>query len=69
MIILLLIIAALAVWQLLAGLAKLRAAGAAGPDDPRGAALRNVGLIQVGVSIAMLVLNIALNWPLIASYI
>ena len=40
MIILLLIIAALAVWQLLAGLAKLRAAGAAGPDDPRGAALR-----------------------------
>ena len=56
-------------WQLLAGLAKLRAAGAAGPDDPRGAALRNVGLIQVGVSIAMLVLNIALNWPLIASYI
>ncbi len=69
MIILLLIIAALAVWQLLAGLAKLRAAGAAGPDDPRGAALRNVGRIQVGVSIAMLVLNIALNWPLIASYI
>lgn len=56
--------AALCLWQLFAGLAKLRAARA-NPGDPQAALLARLGKIQAGVGGAMLAANVLLNLPLL----
>lgn len=62
--ILILVFAAVCLWQLFAGLAKLRAARA-NPGDPQAALLAKVGKLQAGLGGAMLAANVLLNLPLL----
>ena len=64
--ILILVFAAVCLWQLLAGLAKLRAAWA-DPGDPRAALRAKTGRVQAGLGGAMLAANVLFNLPLLRS--
>lgn len=57
-----LIFAAICLWQMLAGLAKMRRAKAA-PLDPSAPLMRRFGMIQAVAGGAMLLLNILFNLP------
>ena len=57
-----LVFAAICLWQLLAGLSKMRRAKA-NPQDPAASLMHRFGKIQTIASGAMLLLNIVFNLP------
>lgn len=60
--VIILIVAAVCLWQLLAGLSKMRQAKA-NPGDPMAATYARMGRIQALVGGGMLALNVLLNLP------